>query len=63
MSKVKYNYILQLKYNGKWEKVGVYDTIDTARDIRAIFMSPSIAFDKPSDAMIVTQLLVDLEQE
>ena len=63
MSTVKYNYILKLKYNGKWKEVGVYDTIDTARDIRAIFMSPSIAFDKPSDAMIVTQLLVDLEQE
>lgn len=63
MSRVKYNYILQLKYNGKWHEIDSYSSIDIARKIRSNFTHPIDDREKPQDTRIITQLVVDLEQE
>jgi hypothetical protein len=63
MSRVKYNYILQLKYNGKWHEIYCYESIDKARAVRSSFLKNKDIANYPQDTRIITQLVVDLEQE
>lgn len=59
MSKIKYSYILQLKYNGKWKDIYTYLSIDKARAVRKAFLSDKSSASYPEDSRILTQMIVE----